>query len=378
MKERLRIAMVTDAIHPYHRGGKEVRYAELTRRLSREFDVHVYTMNWWRGPRTVIRDGVTFHALCRAVPLYTGTRRSIPQAVLFAVACLKLLWARFDVLEADHMPYLQLYPLRLVAWLRRTPLVVTWHEVWGTRYWTKYMGPLGLLAGMIEWVAMLLPDRIVAASPETADRLHRMVRSSTEVLAAPNGVDLDTIEAAPVSGEQVDIVAVGRLLSHKRIDMLLDALAILHSRGERPTCCVIGTGPEARVLLQQAIRLGLASTLTFDPDVEDQASLYGRIKASRVFVAASEREGFGIAALEAIACGVPVVTTSAPDNHAQHLVARSARGIVCTPDAVALADAITLALKDDAPAADQVEGWLSEYGWDATAHVVARALRGPG
>jgi hypothetical protein len=45
------VAMVSDAIHPYHRGGKELRYYELTRRLAGRADIHVYTMNWWNGPR---------------------------------------------------------------------------------------------------------------------------------------------------------------------------------------------------------------------------------------------------------------------------------------------------------------------------------------
>ena len=39
------IAMVTDAIHPYHRGGKEMRYHELSRRLADYAEVHIYTMN---------------------------------------------------------------------------------------------------------------------------------------------------------------------------------------------------------------------------------------------------------------------------------------------------------------------------------------------
>lgn len=45
--------MVTDAIAPYHHGGKEQRYDELAARLTQYADVHVYTMRWWRsGPRT--------------------------------------------------------------------------------------------------------------------------------------------------------------------------------------------------------------------------------------------------------------------------------------------------------------------------------------
>ena len=53
------IAMVTDAIYPYHRGGKEVRYHELARRLAQRAEVHVYTMHWWPGPGERTEGGVT-------------------------------------------------------------------------------------------------------------------------------------------------------------------------------------------------------------------------------------------------------------------------------------------------------------------------------
>jgi len=90
------------------------------------------------------------------------------------------------------------------------------------------------------------------------------------------------------------------------------------------------------------------------------------------------REGFGIAVLEAIACGLPVVTTSAPDNLAQYLVAQSSAGVVCSPDAEAIADAVRLLLEqpEDRSAgtlADRDE-WLADHGWDAAADHVAKVL----
>jgi len=71
------------------------------------------------------------------------------------------------------------------------------------------------------------------------------------------------------------------------------------------------------------------------------------------------------------------VTTSAPDNLAQHLVARSAAGTVCAPSAQAIADSIQVVLTDprgtqDEPAAQ--ETWLNEHGWDFAADQVARTL----
>ncbi|MDL5159560.1 glycosyltransferase family 4 protein [Actinomycetospora termitidis] len=359
------LATVTDAIAPFHAGGKEQRTAELTRRLTDRFDVHVHTMRWW-GAGTWRHEGVTHHGVCRPHAMYVGGRRSIRQAVAFALGCLRLLVARFDVLEADHMPYLHLPVLALVAKVRRRPLVVTWHEVWSRDYWRDYLGPAGTLAWAFERFTMRLPDLVVAASAETALRIGEVVR--VPVVVAPNGVDLASVDAALAGTDDVptvDVVTVGRLLPHKRVDMLLDAL------GGGVSARVIGRGPQEGFLTARAAEQGL--DVTVHTDVDDPAELYRLVAAARVFVLPSAREGFGIVALEAVACGLPVITTAAPDNLARHLVADAPGGVVCADDVTALAHAIRTTL-DDPPDRTGAPAWLAHHGWDGTADRVAAAL----
>ncbi len=378
-KRRPVVALVTDSIYPYHCGGKESRYYELFSRLNDRAELHVYTMNWWQGARRRTGDVATFHAVCRLHSMYvSGGRRSIAQAVFFALGCLRLLAARFDVLEADHMPYLQILVLRLVATVRRKRLVVTWHEVWGKDYWRQYLGPTGLFAWLMEWLAMRVPDHIIAASSQTAERLLAATKGRARLTVAPNGIDLDAIRTCPPCGNPVDIVAVGRLIEHKRIDMLLDAVAQLHASGDRITCRIIGDGPGSAALHARAESLGLANAVEFRHDVREQKELYGLMKSARLFAFPSAREGFGIAVLEAIACGLPVVTTSAPDNLARYLVADYARGTICNPTVAAFAVALRDRLADRRGCADdraQTETWLAGFGWDRTASAVAGALR---
>jgi glycosyltransferase involved in cell wall biosynthesis len=371
--DKAKVAMVSDAIYPYHRGGKEVRYYELTRRLADRADIHVYTMNWWQGPAVHHEDGVTFHAISRLFPLYVNDRRSLKQAVFFGLACLRMLRYDFDVLEADHIPFIQVFILRLVTWLKRKRFVVTWHEVWGRESWSEYLGRLGTVAWFIESVAMRLPDHIVAASAQTAERLRASVGSKPSVSVAPNGIDLAEVAQAHPDSAPADVAVVGRLMAHKRVDMLLESVALLRAEGIPVTCRVIGNGPERAALHETAARLGIADAVDFRHDVSEQKDVYGLLKAARVCVFPSAREGFGIGVLEALACGRPVITTSAPDNLAQHLVRRSYRGTVCEPSAAALADALKAALAEpETP--EEEEPWLREYGWDAMADLVAEAF----
>ena len=108
--------------------------------------------------------------------------------------------------------------------------------------------------------------------------------------------------------------------------------------------------------------------------MREQKDLYALVKAAKVAVFPSEREGFGAAVLEALACEVPVVTTSAPDNLSQHLAARSARGYVCEPSAAALADTMQSVLAQPTAQADVVDAWLADYSWDTVASTVRKAL----
>ncbi|HEX4063336.1 MAG TPA: glycosyltransferase family 4 protein [Streptosporangiaceae bacterium] len=389
------VAMVSDAIYPYNPGGKELRYHELTRRLADRADVHVYTMRWWQGPRTRVEDSVTFHAISPLLSMYAGTRRSLKEAALFALACLRLITRRFDVLEADHIPYLQIIALRLVATVRRKRFVVTWHEVWGPQAWREYLGrPLGTAAWFTEWLAMRLPDHIIAASAQTAQRLRGVLGEGAQITVAPNGIDLDAVATITPDLAGTDLVVVGRLLNHKRVDMLLAAVALLHRDGLPVTCRVIGDGPERERLHQVARELGIGHAVDFRHDVAEQKDVYALVKSARVFVSPSAREGFGIAVLEALACGLPVVTTSDPDNLAQHLAARSARSVVCDPSAPAVAAAVRIVLaRPDAAAslhgvstdvanpdvanpdvADPDDAWLADYTWDAITDLVAGAF----
>ena len=373
------IALVTDAIYPYHRGGKELRYFELSRRLTRYADVHVYTMNWWQGLRVRVDEDVTYHGISPLLPLYTKGRRSVSEAVFFSLACMRLLIRRFDVVEADHMPYFQIFALRLVTAIKRKRLVVTWHEVWSRSYWREYLGPLGVFAWYIERLAMALPDQIIAASPQTAEALRTALGPRAAIMAAPNGIDLDAVQAAYPDAETTDIVLVGRLMSHKRVDLLLEAVALLHAEGMPVTCRIVGDGPERDSLESLAHSLNVAHAVSFRHDVGEQKEVYALLKAARVAVFPSAREGFGIAVLEALACGVPVVTTSAPANLARHLVTQASQGSVCEPSAAAIAEAVRAWLASDLDGPDsgrarRNDAWLAEYSWDTITERVAGAL----
>ena len=373
-KPSVRVAVVSDAVLPWHRGGKELRYQQLfTRWPSENLDVTVFTMKWWDdapppGP-------VTFSALSRRYPLYHGERRSIRQALMFALATFKMLWKKYDVIEADHMPYLQLFPLRIVASVRRVPLVVTWHEVWGRDYWREYLGPVGFIGAFIEWMATKLPSAIAVVSEGSAIRLRQMNVPARKIHIVPNALDQEELSRVTASPLSPSILAVGRLMTHKRVDLTLRALQQIP--GE--TLGVIGSGPEHDQLVALSEELGIADRVTFFGDVADHEEVRGLMKGATVVSLPSEREGFGIAVGEALGVGTPVVTSNHLDNEARKLVSDGLTGsVIPAGDVAALVGALQFWL-DATISGDLITerfwGEHRDLSWDSVAALYADLLR---
>ncbi|HEY4591676.1 MAG TPA: glycosyltransferase, partial [Thermoanaerobaculia bacterium] len=104
-----------------------------------------------------------------------------------------------------------------------------------------------------------------------------------------------------------DLVFVGRLVSDKGADLLLDALARLAAEGLHPRLSVVGEGPEGPRLREQAARLGLDGRIGF-LGTRTGEELVEILNRHRILAVPSiYNEPFGIVALEGIACGCLVV-----------------------------------------------------------------------
>ncbi len=321
----MKIAFVSDVIYPYIKGGAEKRFYEFSARLKEGHEVHVYGIKWWEGPSTLKKDGVTYHGVCRPHKLYRGGRRSVFEALAFGLAlALPLLKERFDVIDCNQHPYFSIFTCKLASLLRGGRLYVTWHEVWGD-YWYEYMGRRGIFGKFIERMAVRMPDRIIAVSGGTAADLERLGVKKERILVVPNGISAEAIDGiAP--GERHDVVFAGRLIKDKNVDLLLKACESA-SRSMPLDVLIIGDGPERASLEMLASGLGLNGKVTFAGAV-DERFLVSSVKSARVFILPSTREGFSIATLEALACGVPVITVDSEKNSAKELVEDGVNGLV--------------------------------------------------
>lgn len=171
-----------------------------------------------------------------------------------------------------------------------------------------------------------------------------------------HGVDLSRfVPASHSSGpaqRPTRLVAVGRLVEKKGLDDLLQALALLDADGIPLTCHVYGDGPLRQRLTELRNALGLAENVHFLGSCSSD-EVAAALTAADVFVltprvlADGDRDGIPNVLVEAMACGLPVVTTSV--GGIPELVRDGVNGMTVPPgDTAAVAAALRLLVGDPA------------------------------
>lgn len=325
----MKIAFVYDAVWPWKTGGIQRRVWEISRRLANDHDVHWYGLNYWDGPAVIEREGVTIHGVGPAQDLYVDGRRSIPEAISFAVRLVRPLRRKpFDVIDCQGFPYFPVFASKLGTFGNGTQLCLTWHEVWDD-YWFEYLGLKGIAGKAVERLCSYPPDVHVAVSERTRREVHNLGVDTVKLV--PNGITMTEIEAAPTADRDLDVLFVGRLIAEKNVALLIRAIDGLRCSDPDIECLLVGEGPERESSEQLVAELDLQENIDIISFRESHEEVLGLMKAAEVVATPSRREGFGITALESLACGTPVVTIAHPQNAVQELVDDGSTGIVCEP-----------------------------------------------
>lgn len=341
----MKLAFVYDAIYPWVKGGAEKRIYELGRRLVQEgHEVHVYGLNWWEGPDVIIFEGMVIHGVCKKMELYTNGRRSISEAIIFSIGLIPHLYKeKFDLIDVSVFPYFSCFSAKLVSVLTRTPVIFTWHEVWGD-YWYEYMGKFGYFGKLVESIVSKLTSKCIAVSETTKESLDTIGVRSENIQIVPNGIDMKIISSIEPSADKCDIIFVGRLIKEKNADVLIEAMDLVRKVLPRIMCHIIGDGPERERLTGLVSDHGLGENVRFFGFM-DYNDVIAHIKSSRVLVLPSSREGFGMVVIEAYTCGVPVITVKGMLNAACGLV-NERTGFVVNLNSRELGEAICVLMKD--------------------------------
>ena len=150
---------------------------------------------------------------------------------------------------------------------------------------------------------------LVAPSEGLKDRALKFL-PSVAIDVIPNGVELDRFSPAEAAQKTqiLRLLTVGRLSVTKRVEILIDVIEILHREGCEVHFTIVGGGQMQQNLKQIALEKNLANIieLTGRIDAEDMPQVY---RQNDIFISASMQEGMSNAMLEAMASGLPIITT---------------------------------------------------------------------
>jgi len=168
-----------------------------------------------------------------------------------------------------------------------------------------------------------------------------------KVLVLPSlYIDLEVFRPAARLGPfEQEVAYVGRMVSNKGLDRIVDALAMLRRRGVPHRSLFVGKGPLARKVRERAARAGLGDSARFVEWIATPEELAEVYRRSRVVVCASTCEGGPRFTVEAMACGTPVVST--PVGVMTELLEEGAAGRLCDFTARGLADTLQVVLRDE-------------------------------
>lgn len=189
---------------------------------------------------------------------------------------------------------------------------------------------------------------------ETVAKYYRKIPEERKVVI-PNPVDFSAYPDRVAEGTQTRIVAAGRLRPQKNFRLLIDSFAAIASQYPQVKLTIYGEGVQRTELEARVQELGLESRIELPGASQD---LLVDIRDAAIFVMSSDYEGFPNALVEAIAMGIPVISTDFPTGVAREIIAKDVGLIVPCGDQIAMSGAIKSLLSDE-----EVRQIIRKEGW---------------
>jgi len=323
----MRIALLTE-LYPPSVGGQELFFAGLGKALrERDHAVEIYCIGHRNGlARDETVDGIRIRrhpvAPRYTTPLRPWMRRSWPAMLRYAF------WTRRQLAAAaPDLIILNQWPLLHAALLPRAlrrRAVLHWCEVRSDPFHAA--------------IQRLLP-RATAYNAGVSDAVAAAIgaASGRPLFLLPSGLEIDLYTPAPAAARD-GILSLGRVAVHKNLPLLIGAFEHLRDRGYAGRLRIAGDGPAMDALRRRADASPARAAIEILGSVGDEEKLR-LLSTSALLLVTSRREGFPRVVAEAMASGLPVVTTDDPGNGTREIVAASGCGIVAPADPAALATA---------------------------------------
>jgi glycosyltransferase involved in cell wall biosynthesis len=261
---------------------------------------------------------------------------------LFVVDALKVFrniqkQQRIDIVSAQD-PFITAIAGIVIKLLSGTQLNIQIHNDYGSPYW-KNESLQNRIFSLLFRITLPFADSVRAVSTLTS----KMMKNSSKVFIAPVAVDLNFFKPSKAK-KNIDIICVARLDKQKNIPFLVEVIADVKKNYPRLKTLIVSEGPQRGEIEDDIRKRGLTKTITLVGRVK-RTEVRSLLTKSRIFILPSNYEGWGLAAVEAAACGLPVVMTDT--GGAREIVDNGITGyVVPVADKLKLTEKITVLIKN--------------------------------
>jgi glycosyltransferase involved in cell wall biosynthesis len=313
-----RLCIVTHTFLPHVGGIEKVVYEQSKRLLQKNFEPIVVT-NRIETPKNYVVDGINVECY---ESLNTGFRLGIPYSIPTVTSLATFLKAvkSSKIVHAHGHPYLTSLIAAKLAKRYSKPFVLTQHNTF-IEYDSIFDSIERLNDLAIGKETLKEADKIIAVSNATKDYVLSLGAKPEKVKVLHNGVDL--VKFRPLAGKRdeirrklgiskdaVVVLTVRRLVYKHGIDTLIETANIAVKKNLKIIFLVVGKGPDFNNVQLRIEQLGIEKNFRLTGFVKDE-DLPFYYNAADFFVLPSKSgEGLPLVALEAMACGLPVIATN--------------------------------------------------------------------
>jgi len=312
-----KIAIIAERIFPFYDGGSERVMSDYAILLSKNYNVTVFTSL----DKNFSHEDSGDLIYERIAPKFRYTNRKGSHSIIgILFFSLFLVWnakkvSNYDLVLLDSIHYF--YPSIFLNEIKRKNhrIATVFHEAWYNYRKSKNF-PILLSLGYGILIKRLLKysDLVISVSePTTNSLINNYHIKTTQIRTIPLSIDIDygKFTIKPIDHREYDIVFIGRFAEIKRIGDLITAIHMLinkHTRYKNIRVILIGDGPQRSELEKKILEYHLSDNFSM-PGYVNEDEKHRILNNSKIFVLPSEREGFSIATLEAMAFGcVPIVS----------------------------------------------------------------------
>jgi glycosyltransferase involved in cell wall biosynthesis len=313
------LCIVTHTFLPHVGGIERVVYEQSKRLMQQRFKLMVLT-NRIGTEKNYVYDGIKvrcYHSL------NVGFRLGIPYVLPSVDSYKTFLQAvqSSDIIHAHGHPYLSSLIAAKLAKNQKKPFVLTQHNTF-IQYQGNVWNTVERLNDLTVGKQILkAADKIIAVSNATKNYVLSLGADPEKTVVLHNGVDLNRFKPQPetqaamrkkigIPSDASVALTVRRLVYKNGIDTLLESARIAVKKNPRLIYLVVGGGPDYAEVKAKAKQLGIEKNFRLAGFISDQELPLYYNTADFFVLPSKSGEGLPLVALEAMACGLPVVATA--------------------------------------------------------------------